>query len=231
MRVVIGEDEALMREGLSLVLAGGGIEVAALAADARELVRVVEDVRPDMVISDIRMPPGNVDDGLKAVLELRRSMRSLPVVVLSHYVQRQYAAELLHDGQGGVGYLLKHRVADLDRFVADLRLVASGGTVLDPEVVAAMVDRARRTEGPVEALTHRQRDVLSLIAEGRTNAAIARRLAISEKTVVQHISVIYGRLGVIDNGDDHRRVLAVLRFLSDGVGGAGVGDLGPGSPT
>jgi DNA-binding NarL/FixJ family response regulator len=115
--------------------------------------------------------------------------------------------------------------------VADLRLVASGGTVLDPEVVAAMVDRARRTEGPVEALTHRQRDVLSLIAEGRTNAAIARRLAISEKTVVQHISVIYGRLGVIDNGDDHRRVLAVLRFLSDGVGGAGVGDLGPGSPT
>lgn len=214
MRVVIGEDEALMREGLSLVMTGGGIDVTAVAGSAPELVRIVEDHRPDLVISDIRMPPDHVDDGLKAVLALRRSRPGLPVVVLSHHVQRQYAAELLSEGTGGVGYLLKHRVADIDGFLGDLRVVASGGTVLDPEVVAAMVERARRTASAVEALTPRQRDVLSLIAEGRTNGAIARRLAITEKTVVQHTSVIYDRLGLAETGDDHRRVLAVLRYLA-----------------
>ncbi len=214
MRVVIGEDEALMREGLSLVLSQGGIEVAAMAADALTLRELVEDHQPDLVISDIRMPPGNADDGLQAVLDLRVTMPGLPVVVLSHHVQRRYAMQLLRGHAEAVGYLLKHRVANIKVFLADLHIVATGGIVIDPEVVEAMVRRAARVDEAVESLTPRQKDVLTLIAQGRSNGAIARHLSISDKTVVQHTSLIYEHLGLLEDGDDHRRVLAVLTFLS-----------------
>ena len=214
MRVVIGEDEALLREGLSLVLAQGGIEVAAIAGDAVTLVREVTEHQPDLVITDIRMPPGNADDGLQAALELRAARPDLPIVVLSQHVQRQYALELLEGGSVGIGYLLKQRITDIDDFLGDLKRVLDGGTVLDREVVAAMVERARRTDGAVESLTPRQLDVLGLVAEGRSNAAIARRLGIAEKTVVQHTSLVYDHLGLPDSDDDHRRVLAVVRYLA-----------------
>lgn len=211
---MIAEDEALMRHGLSLVLAEGGAEVVAEARDAPDLIRATERHRPDLVISDIRMPPTNTDDGLRAVLAIRERRPAQPVLLLSHHVQRQYAQELLRCRTGGVGYLLKHRVADVDAFLGDVRTVLDGGTVLDPEVVQVLVHRARRTERAVDALTPRQRDVLTLVAEGRSNAAIARKLGIAEKTVVQHVSLIYDQLGLFDSQDDHRRVLAVLRYLS-----------------
>lgn len=214
MRVVIAEDEALMRHGLSLVLGEGGIEVVADVRDALDLVRTVERHRPDLVISDIRMPPTNTDDGLRAVLAVRAGRPAQPVLLLSHHVQREYAQELLRDRAGGTGYLLKHRVADIETFLADARRVAAGGTVLDPEVAGVLVDRARRANRSVDALTPRQREVLTLLAEGRSNAAIARRLGIAEKTVVQHVSVIYDQLGLLDSQEDHRRVLAVLHFLA-----------------
>jgi DNA-binding NarL/FixJ family response regulator len=214
MRVVLAEDEALMRHGLSLVLTEGGAEVVAEVQDALNLVRVTEQLGPDLVISDIRMPPSRTDDGLRAVLAIRERRPSQPVLLLSHHVQREYAQELLQGRSGGVGYLLKHRVADVDTFLADAHRVAAGGTVLDPEVVQVMVERARRTERAVDALTPRQRDVLTLVAEGRSNAAIARKLGIAEKTVVQHVSLTYDQLGLFDSNDDNRRVLAVLRYLS-----------------
>lgn len=214
MRVVIGEDEALLREGLSLVLDRGGFEVVAMVGDADSLVARTFEERPDLVITDIRMPPTGTDDGLRAALTLRAAKADLPVVVLSQFVQRQYAMELLEANPGAVGYLLKHRIAAIDVFLDDLRRVVGGATVLDPEVVSAMVERARRTDGAVESLTPRQRDVLALIAEGRSNAAIAGALHISERTVVQHTSQVYDRLGIFDSDRDHRRVLAVLRYLT-----------------
>ena len=214
MRVVIGEDEALLREGLSLVLGQGGIDVVAIAADAETLVRKVTEHEPDLVITDIRMPPGNADDGLQAALRLRAARPGLPIVVLSQHVQRQYALELFERGTDGIGYLLKQRITDIDDFLGDLKRVVDGGTVLDREVVAVMVERARRNDGAVESLTPRQRDVLALVAEGRSNAAIARQLGIAEKTVVQHTSLIYDSLGLPDSDDDHRRVLAVVRYLA-----------------
>lgn len=214
MRVVIGEDEALLREGLSLVLAQGGIEVAAIAGDAVTLVRDVAEHRPDLVITDIRMPPENADDGLQAALQLRAAQPGRPVVVLSQHVQRQYALELLETGSAGIGYLLKQRITDIDDFLGDLKRVVDGGTVLDREVVAVMLERARRTDDAMESLTTRQRDVLALVTEGRSNAAIARRLGITEKTVVQHMSLVYDQLSLPDSPDDHRRVLAVVRYLA-----------------
>ncbi len=214
MRVVIGEDEALLREGLSLVLAQGGIEVAAIAGDAVTLMREVTEHHPDLVITDIRMPPENADDGLQAALQLRAAQPGRPVVVLSQHVQRQYVLELLASGADGIGYLLKQRITDIDDFLGDLKRVVDGGTVLDREVVAVMVERARRTDDAVESLTTRQRDVLALVAEGRSNAAIARRLGITEKTVVQHMSLVYDQLRLPDSPDDHRRVLAVVRYLT-----------------
>ena len=204
-----------MRSGLALVLGQGGFRVVATASDAPGLVAAAAEHDPDLVISDIRMPPGNRDDGLRAVLSIRQRRPGQPVVLLSHHVTRLYAKELLHDAGGSIGYLLKHRVADVEAFHADLERVAAGATVLDPEVIAALVERARRAEGAVERLTPRQRDVLTLIAEGRSNAAIARALTIAEKTVVQHTSQIYDQLGLFASDDDHRRVLAVLRYLAD----------------
>ncbi len=204
-----------MRHGLSLVLAEGGAEVVAEVRDAFDLIRATDEHRPDLVISDIRMPPTNTDDGLRAVLTIRERRPDQPVLLLSHHVQRVYAQELLQGRDGGVGYLLKHRVADVDSFLGDMHRVIDGGTVLDPEVVQVLVRRARRTERAVDALTPRQRDVLTLVAEGRSNAAIARKLGIAEKTVVQHVSLIYDQLGLFESQDDHRRVLAVLRYLSN----------------
>lgn len=213
MRVVIGEDQVLMREGLRLVLEGAGFTIEALAEDARDLVRRALGLRPDLVVADIRMPPDLTDDGLRAVLRLRAERPGLPVMVLSQHVQRRYAVELLRGDDRGVGYLLKERIADLDTFIADLHRVLDGGTVLDPVVVAAMMDRPRAGD-PLAGLTPRQREVLALMAEGRSNAAIAARLHVTEKSVVRHVSLVYDALGIDQSSEDHRRVLAVVRYLS-----------------
>jgi DNA-binding NarL/FixJ family response regulator len=213
VRVVIGEDQALMRAGLALVLERAGCEIVADAADAEDVIRKTAAHRPDLLVVDIRMPPTLTDDGLRAALELRRRMPELPVLVLSQYVQRRYAVELLESGETGVGYLLKQRIADVERFVADTRRIVSGGTVLDRDVVAAMVERPRRGD-PLGRLTERQREVLGFMAQGRSNAAIAEQLSISEKAVVRHCSNIYDELGLDNRPDDHRRVLAVVRYLS-----------------
>ena len=214
MRVIIGEDEVLLREGLRHVLTQDGFEVVAAVGDAETLQREVELQRPELVITDIRMPPTHTDEGLIAALRIRESHPGIPVVVLSQYVQRRYATELLDQNSGGFGYLLKQRIADVTTFTADLRRVAAGGTALDPEVVSVLVTRASRTSGAVGSLTPRQVEVLSLMAEGRSNARIAGDLFLSEKAVVQHTSHIYTALGLPVDGDDHRRVLAVLRFLA-----------------
>jgi DNA-binding NarL/FixJ family response regulator len=213
VRVLIGEDEALLREGLILLLEGAGIEVVGVAPDASTLVRQAAAQGPDLVLSDIRMPPGNADDGLRAALEIRAANPTVSIMILSQYVNRRYALELLGDHPEGVGYLLKQRVANGERFCEDLRRVASGETVLDAEVVSVMVARARREGDPIDRLTPRQAEVLALVAEGRSNAAIARRLVISEKAVVQHISHIYEQIGLTPSEDDHRRVLAVASYL------------------
>lgn len=214
MRVVIAEDEALLREGLVLLLSGAGFDVAGVCADADELVRVAAAERPDLVITDIRMPPGHSEDGLRAAVEIRVARPSTAVLVLSQHVHRRYVGELLGERPSGVGYLLKQRVVDGIAFCQDARTVGEGGTVLDPVVVAAMISRARHGNDAIARLTPRQSEVLALVAEGRSNAAIGRRLAITEKAVVQHASNIYDLLGLVANDEDHRRVLAVVRYLN-----------------
>jgi DNA-binding NarL/FixJ family response regulator len=214
VRVVIGEDEALLREGLVHLLEKQGIEVAGAAEDAPGLLRLAHPREPELVIADIRMPPGNADDGLRAALQIRERRPSTPIMILSQYVHRRYALELLADDSAGVGYLLKQRVANGEMFCRDLHRVARGGTVLDPEVVTVMLARARRDRDAIDQLTPRQAEVLALLAEGRSNAAIARRLVISEKAVVQHVSRIYDQLGLPPSEDDHRRALAVARYLA-----------------
>jgi DNA-binding NarL/FixJ family response regulator len=215
VRVVIGEDQALMREGLVLLLERAEFEVAGVAGDGEALVRKAHAHRPDVVIADIRMPPTQTDEGLRAALAIRDALPQIAIVVLSQHVQRKYASELLESGAGagGVGYLLKQRIADSDAFCSDLRRICDGASVLDPEVVAAMLGRARRDD-PVDRLTARQREVLALMAEGRSNAGIAERLYLSEKAVIKHVSHIYGELGLRPAADDHRRVLAVMRYLN-----------------
>jgi DNA-binding NarL/FixJ family response regulator len=214
VRVVIGEDQALMRAGLTLVLEQAGFEIVAVAGDAEDVVRKTAAHRPDLLIADIRMPPTHTDDGLRAALRARRRTPELPLLVLSQYVQRDYAVELLESGEQGIGYLLKQRIADVDRFIADLHRIVAGGSVLDPEVVAAMVDRHRGDDDPVGRLTDRQRDVLELMAQGRSNAKIAEQLDVTERAIVRHTSNIYDELGLGSSTDDHRRVLAVVRYLS-----------------
>ena len=213
MRVVIGEDEALLRQGLVLLLEGTGVTVAGVASTGPELVELAATEAPDLVITDIRMPPHHTDDGLRAAIAIRAARPATPVLVLSQHVQRRYALELLGDQPRGVGYLLKQRIADVTSFVRDVHLVADGGVVLDPEVVASMLTRAHRDATALECLTPRQREVLALLAEGRSNASIARQLTISDKAVVQHVSRIYDQLGLPLNDNDHRRVLAVVRYL------------------
>jgi DNA-binding NarL/FixJ family response regulator len=214
VRVVIGEDEVLLREGLGQLLENDGIAVVAAVGTAVELEVAVARLRPDLVITDIRMPPTHTDEGLVAAIRIRQAYPGVAVVVLSQYVQRSYATELLEQRDGGVGYLLKQRIADVRTFMADLRRVQAGGTALDPDVVAVLVSRASKTSGPVGGLTPRQREVLGLMAEGRSNAHIAARLGTSEKAVVQHTSKIYDAFGLPVAADDHRRVLAVIRYLA-----------------
>lgn len=214
MRIVIGEDEALLRHGLQLVLEGGGFEVVATAGDAVELEVAVALHRPELVITDIRMPPSHSDEGLLAALRIRSEYPEIAVVVLSQHVQRRYAKELLSTSQGKVGYLLKQRIADVDTFRDQLRDVAAGGTALDPDVVALMVAHAKRSNGVIRELTPRQQEVLALMAEGRSNSWIAAELFLSEKAVVQHTSRIYDSLNLTLDGDSHRRVLAVMHYLS-----------------
>ena len=214
MRVVIGEDEALLREGLTLVLAQGGFEVAGTARDGDELVSRTRELHPDLVITDIRMPPDHTDEGLRAALEIRATSPDTAIVVLSQHLQRRYALELLSEPAAGTGYLLKQRIAAIDTFCADLRRVCDGETVLDPEVVTLMFSRARTERDALQQLTPRQQQVLALMAEGRSNAFIATALTISNKAVVQHVSHIYDILNLPPSDDDHRRVLAVTRYLA-----------------
>jgi DNA-binding NarL/FixJ family response regulator len=214
VRVVLGEDEALLREGLVLLLQRAGLDVVAAVGDAEVLVDTAVRLRPDVVVTDIRMPPGGQDDGLRAALRLRGRLPRTGILVLSQHVSRQYALDLLAGGSEGVGYLLKQRVAHAGRFVADLRTVAAGGTVLDAEIAAAAVARAEQVDDHVARLTPRQREVLSLVAQGMSNAAIAAELVITEKSVVEHVSNVYEALELPQTGGEHRRVLAVLSYLS-----------------
>jgi DNA-binding NarL/FixJ family response regulator len=212
LRVVIAEDSGLLREGLARLLADAGLEVVATVGDGPGMISAVEQHRPDIAVVDVRMPPGYRDEGLKAAIEIRHRMPDLTVLVLSQNVEERYGTELLESGAAGVGYLLKDRVADASDFVAAVREVASGGTVLDPEVVSQLLSRRRRDQR-LAALTPREREVLSLMAEGRSNHAIAGDLYITEGAVEKHVRNIFGKLGLAQTGADHRRVLAVLTYL------------------
>jgi DNA-binding NarL/FixJ family response regulator len=214
MRILICEDESLLRQGVTHVLEHAGYDVVGTATNADELIRQVDERNPDLVITDIRMPPDFTDEGLRAAVQIRTAHPQIGIVVLSQHVQRRYAVELVADNAGGVGYLLKQRIADIATFCDDLERVAAGGTVLDPDVIALMITRADREHAAVRHLTPRQQQVLALMAEGRSNAAIAHRLSITEKAVVQHASHIYDQLTLAPSNDDHRRVLAVIRYLS-----------------
>ena len=213
VRVIVADDSVLLREGIVRLLdEQEGFEVVAQAGDADELLRKVGAHKPDVAVVDIRMPPTNTDDGLRAALEIRASQPGTSVLVLSQYVEEGYALDLVGDTAAGVGYLLKDRVADVERFVDAVRRVADGGSALDPEVVAQLVGRARRDD-PLETLTPREREVLGLMAEGRTNHAIAEQLVVTERAVEKHVTSIFGKLGLAPAAEDHRRVLAVLTFL------------------
>ncbi|MFK4036555.1 response regulator [Nonomuraea wenchangensis] len=212
MRVVLAEDSVLLREGLIRLLDAAGMTVVAAVDEAEGLLRAAEEHRPDLVITDVRMPPTHTDEGLRAALVLRRQQAGLPVLVLSQYVEERYAAQLLASAaNGGVGYLLKDRVADVTEFIDALRRVASGGTALDPEVVAQLI--VRGDSDPLERLTPREHEVLQLMAEGRSNAGIGQALVLSEGAVGKHIGNIFTKLDLSPAEGDHRRVLAVLQFL------------------
>ena len=213
LRVIVADDSVLLREGIVRLLdEQDGFEVVAQAGDAEELLRKVGAHRPDVAVVDIRMPPTNTDDGLRAALEIRSTQPGTSVLVLSQYVEEGYALDLVGDSAGGVGYLLKDRVADVDRFMDAVRRVADGGSALDPEVVSQLVGRARRDD-PLESVTPRERAVLELMAEGRSNHAIAEQLVVTERAVEKHVTSIFGKLGLMPAAADHRRVLAVLAFL------------------
>jgi DNA-binding NarL/FixJ family response regulator len=214
VRVVIAEDLALLREGITRLLADHGFDVVAAVADGDAFLAAVDEHRPDVCVVDVRLPPGFKDEGVRAALEARRRIDGLPILVLSQYVERTYAAELLSDGRGGVGYLLKDRVADVRDFVDAVRRVAEGGTALDPEAVSQLLGQ-RRDDGPLNELTPRERDVLGLMAEGRSNVAIATELVVTEGAVEKHVSNIFMKLGLPPSEHDHRRVLAVLAWLQN----------------
>jgi DNA-binding NarL/FixJ family response regulator len=212
MRVVVGEDSVLLREGIVRLLSESGLEVVGQAGDAEDLLRKVGAHRPDVVIADIRMPPDNTDDGLRAAIEIREHHPGTGVLVLSAYVEEAYALELVADDASGIGYLLKDRVADVDAFVDAVRRVGDGGSALDPEVVSSLLGRTRRAD-PLGELTRREREVLDLMAEGRSNKAIAEQLVITDRAVEKHVTSIFSKLGLEPTAEDHRRVLAVLTFL------------------
>ncbi|MCW2859035.1 MAG: two component transcriptional regulator, LuxR family [Actinoallomurus sp.] len=210
MRIVIADDAAILRDGLAHLLTARGHEIVAAVGDAQALRTAVAEHRPDVAVIDIRMPPTHTDEGLRTAIELRRDHPDVGILLFSQYVETRFATDLLAGSPAGVGYLLKERVGDIDDFVDALNRVASGGTALDPEVVGHLLNAGRRG---VSALSPRERDVLGLMAEGRTNAAIAKTLVVSDRAVEKHIANIFLKLGLPPSGDDHRRVLAVLRYL------------------
>jgi DNA-binding NarL/FixJ family response regulator len=212
MRIVIAEDAAVIRAGLSEILADRGHEVVAAVGDADSLLAAVAEHQPDVAIVDVRMPPGHTDDGLRAAIAIRRDYPGVGILVFSQYVETRYAADLLRMSSGGVGYLLKDRVADVAEFTDAVARVAAGGTALDPEVVSGLLNATRHVSA-LATLTAREHDVLALMAEGRSNSAIAVRIAVSERAVEKHISRIFSKLGLPPSDADHRRVLAVLSYL------------------
>jgi DNA-binding NarL/FixJ family response regulator len=212
MRLIVADDSLLFREGLVRLLSELGFEVLAQTANAEDLVRRARGLQPDVAIVDIRMPPSFTDEGLKAALEIGEHDPSVGVLVLSQYVESSYAMRLLESGSAGRGYLLKDRVSDLDQFADAVRRVGDGGSVVDPEVVAALVAR-RRKAGPLAELTEREREILALMAEGRSNTGIGERLFLSQRTVESHVRAIFRKLSLQETPDDHRRVLAVLAYL------------------
>jgi DNA-binding NarL/FixJ family response regulator len=212
MRVVIGEDHALLRDGLTRILQAHGMDVVAAVDNAIELDAALDDATIDVGVLDVRMPPTFTDEGLRAAIKIRATRPGFPVLVLSQYVEQLYARELLESGEGAVGYLLKDRVANVAAFIDAVRQVAAGGTVLDPEVVSQLLT-GQRSDGPLERLTAREREVLALMAEGRSNAAIAEAMFVSEKAVSKHSNSIFTKLDLPVSADDNRRVLAVLAYL------------------
>jgi DNA-binding NarL/FixJ family response regulator len=213
MRVVLAEDLFLLRDGLIRLLEAYDFEIAAAVDNGPELTRALLSVKPDVAVVDVRLPPTFTDEGLQAALHARREMPGLPVLVLSQHVEQLYARELLADGSGGVGYLLKDRVFDADQFIDAVRRVAAGGTAMDPQVISQLLARKSRDE-PLGGLTPREREVLGLMAEGRSNVAIAQRLVVTERAIAKHTSNIFLKLDLPPSDDDNRRVLAVLAYLN-----------------
>jgi DNA-binding NarL/FixJ family response regulator len=212
VRVVVADDSVLLREGVVRLLEESGLEVVGQAGDADDLRRKVYAHKPDVAIVDVRMPPDNTDDGLRAALEIRERQPQTAVLVLSQYVEEGYALDLVGGSGGGVGYLLKDRVANVERFIDSVETVAAGGSALDPEVVARLLGRRRRDD-PLERVTPREREVLALMAEGRSNRAIAAQMVITERAVEKHVTSIFGKLDLSPAVEDHRRVLAVLAYV------------------
>ena len=213
MRVVVADDAVILREGLARLLTEAGFDVVGLAGDAEELFELVEQHRPDVAVVDIRMPPTHTDEGLRAAKSIRERWPNTGVLVLSQHVRASYALELLSDGTDGVGYLLKERVSDLGELASSVERIGNGGSALDPAVVEQLVGRPRRSDDALEHLTDREREVLALMAEGRSNKAIAEQLFVTEHTVEKHVKSILGTLRLPQSPDDHRRVLAVLTYL------------------
>jgi DNA-binding NarL/FixJ family response regulator len=213
MRVAVADDAVILREGLARLLEEAGFEVVGLAANANELYELVGRFHPDVAIVDIRMPPTHTDEGLQAAKVIRERWPETGILVLSQFVQARYAVELLADGTDRVGYLLKDRVSDLDELATSVRRIGEGGSVLDPSVVAQLVGQRRSSQDPLEDLTERELEVLALMAEGRSNKAIGEALFITEHTVEKHVKSIFGSLRLPPSPDDHRRVLAVVKFL------------------
>jgi DNA-binding NarL/FixJ family response regulator len=216
VRLVVADDMVIVREGLVRLLEEAGFEVVGQASNGEELVEQVEATQPDVAIVDIRMPPTHTDEGLRAARDIRARFPAVGILVLSQYVRPAYALELLAAGTEGVGYLLKDRVADLEELASSVRRVAEGGSVLDPAVVDQLVSRPRSAPDPLEELSDREREVLSLMAEGRSNRAIAEKLFITEHTVEKHVKSIFSKLQIPAGTQDHRRVLAVLTYLNSG---------------
>ena len=212
MRVVIGEDQLLFRKGLGRLLEEAGFDVVGQAGDAVDLRRKVAAHRPDVAVVDIQMPPTNTDDGLRAAMAIRAEQPQTKVLVLSQYIEERYAVDLIGECAEGVGYLLKDRVGDLDAFADAVRRVGEGGSVLDPEVVGQMLGRRRRID-PLDELSRREREVIELMAQGRSNSGIAEALVITESAVEKHVTSIFDTLGIARDGEAHRRILAVLTFL------------------
>ena len=214
MRIALADDAVILREGLARLLQEAGFEVAGLASDGDELLELVERTMPEVAIVDIRMPPTHTDEGLRAAKAIRARWPQIGILVLSQHVNTRYALELLSSGTDGIGYLLKERVSDLDELSSSVNRVGNGGSVLDPAVVGELVGRRRQAGNPLERLTDREREVLALMAEGRSNRAIAERLFVTDHTVEKHVKSIFGSLQLPQSADDHRRVLAVITYLN-----------------